>query len=345
MKEGFTSKEVDVSAQTVWSSSECEDIHAQAGLLDKWNQSYSQLSSGAFRGGVSMLGLPGMHLFVEKMNQSVYQSGQIAGMRLGFGIAARASGNCSMCGERAQASDLIVFSGAGGFEFISPRDFIFLGVELDVAELTSDAVELAQALESRLHARRKVIRLDPCQADGLARLFRSMFQSGGPGGGSMPSQNHLKAMQRQFLGSVIDDIDTTSARDPRGQPGGSHWAIISQIRESVIDNPDCPLTVAELTLQLNLSRRTIQNAVANTLDMSPLTFLRALRLSEVRREIATAASVTETATRWGFWHFGYFARDYRAMFGELPSETLTRARGAARQRNGRTAPGAAARPR
>jgi len=161
----------------------------------------------------------------------------------------------------------------------------------------------------------------------------------------MPSQNHLKAMQRQFLGSVIDDIDTTSARDPRGQPGGSHWAIISQIRESVIDNPDCPLTVAELTLQLNLSRRTIQNAVANTLDMSPLTFLRALRLSEVRREIATAASVTETATRWGFWHFGYFARDYRAMFGELPSETLTRARGAARQRNGRTAPGAAARPR
>lgn len=344
MEEGFTNKEVTVPAQTVWSSSECEDIHAQAGLLDQWNQSYSQLSSGAFRGGVSMLGLPGMRLFVEKMNQSVYQSGQIAGMRLGFGVAARASGKCSMCGERAQTSDLIVFSGAGGFEFISPRDFIFLGVELDLAELSLDIAGLAQALESRLHARRKVMRLDPRHAGGLARLFKSMFQPGGPAGGPMPSQNRLKAMQRQFLGSFIDDIDATSAPDLRGQPGGNHWAIIRQIRESVIDKPDCPLTVGELTLQLNLSRRTIQNAVANTLDMTPLTFLRALRMSEVRREIATAASVTETATRWGFWHFGYFARDYRAMFGELPSDTLARARGAPRPRKGAAAAGTSARP-
>jgi len=26
--------------------------------------------------------------------------------------------------------------------------------------------------------------------------------------------------------------------------------------------------------------------------------------------------------RWGFTHLGFFARDYKKMFGELPSETL-----------------------
>jgi hypothetical protein len=31
--------------------------------------------------------------------------------------------------------------------------------------------------------------------------------------------------------------------------------------------------------------------------------------------------------RWGFFRLGCFSADYRAMFGENPSETLGRARG------------------
>jgi AraC family ethanolamine operon transcriptional activator len=37
---------------------------------------------------------------------------------------------------------------------------------------------------------------------------------------------------------------------------------------------------------------------------------------------APESRVADIAIRWGFWHMGQFARDYRAMFGELPSETL-----------------------
>ena len=33
-------------------------------------------------------------------------------------------------------------------------------------------------------------------------------------------------------------------------------------------------------------------------------------------------SVADAANEWGFWHMGQFAKDYRRMFGELPSETL-----------------------
>jgi AraC family transcriptional regulator, ethanolamine operon transcriptional activator len=34
--------------------------------------------------------------------------------------------------------------------------------------------------------------------------------------------------------------------------------------------------------------------------------------------------VTQAASQWGFWHLGYFSRDYRKMFGELPSQTFRR---------------------
>jgi AraC family ethanolamine operon transcriptional activator len=40
----------------------------------------------------------------------------------------------------------------------------------------------------------------------------------------------------------------------------------------------------------------------------------------------SSETVTEVAFRWGFWHLSRFAREYRSMFGESPSETLRRRR-------------------
>jgi hypothetical protein len=34
--------------------------------------------------------------------------------------------------------------------------------------------------------------------------------------------------------------------------------------------------------------------------------------------------VSAVANRWGFWHLGQLAADYRNLFDELPSETLAR---------------------
>jgi AraC family ethanolamine operon transcriptional activator len=39
---------------------------------------------------------------------------------------------------------------------------------------------------------------------------------------------------------------------------------------------------------------------------------------------ATTVSVSDIATRFGFWHFGRFASDYRRLFGERPLDTLTK---------------------
>jgi AraC family ethanolamine operon transcriptional activator len=47
----------------------------------------------------------------------------------------------------------------------------------------------------------------------------------------------------------------------------------------------------------------------------------------VRRELVPTTppvKVVDVANRWGFWHMGQLAADYRRQFGELPSETLRR---------------------
>jgi AraC family transcriptional regulator, ethanolamine operon transcriptional activator len=73
-----------------------------------------------------------------------------------------------------------------------------------------------------------------------------------------------------------------------------------------------------------VSRRTLQNAFLRVLDMSPLAYVKAVRLKQAREALKRSQSVTEAATACGFWHFGHFAHDYQTLFGERPSDTLRR---------------------
>jgi len=49
-------------------------------------------------------------------------------------------------------------------------------------------------------------------------------------------------------------------------------------------------------------------------------------MERARRDLLDAdpaqASVTDIAARWGFFHLGRFSQAYRAMYQELPSQTL-----------------------
>jgi AraC-like DNA-binding protein len=63
----------------------------------------------------------------------------------------------------------------------------------------------------------------------------------------------------------------------------------------------------------------------------PKHFLLMRRMQFARRDLGkadpNATTVTEVATRYGFWHFGQFAGEYKSIFGELPSVTLARTAG------------------
>ena len=57
-------------------------------------------------------------------------------------------------------------------------------------------------------------------------------------------------------------------------------------------------------------------------------YLKLRRLNQAHRELraarGTAASITAIALGVGIYDLGRFAGEYRAVFGELPSETLGR---------------------
>lgn len=91
--------------------------------------------------------------------------------------------------------------------------------------------------------------------------------------------------------------------------------------------PYQPHTVRDLCRVANVSERTLRYAFKERFGRSPKTYLTNLRLNGVHRDLRRAdpasTTITDLATRWGFWHMGQFGADYRKLFGELPSKTMS----------------------
>ena len=86
-------------------------------------------------------------------------------------------------------------------------------------------------------------------------------------------------------------------------------------------------TIHRICKAIGSSWRTLDYAFKEHFSMTPKKYLQMVRLHGVRRELQLGggvALIADVANRWGFWHMGQFAADYRVKFGELPSVTTGR---------------------
>lgn len=73
------------------------------------------------------------------------------------------------------------------------------------------------------------------------------------------------------------------------------------------------------------SKRLIEQAFSDQVNMGPLAYARVIRLHNARRKLLDAdllsQSIGDIAAEEGFWDWSRFSSYYRRQFGELPSET------------------------
>jgi AraC-like DNA-binding protein len=103
-------------------------------------------------------------------------------------------------------------------------------------------------------------------------------------------------------------------------------AAVRDAMDIIEASPQLSLTTATLAMQCHISVRTLQEGFRRHLGMSPMAYLRAVRLRRAHRDLRSAsashATVASIARRWGFTHLGRFAAAHKAMFGETPLEVL-----------------------
>ena len=100
--------------------------------------------------------------------------------------------------------------------------------------------------------------------------------------------------------------------------------------EYIEQNWDQPITVEALAFVANVGIRSLFYSFKQSRGVSPMIFVRQVRLRHAKEMLMHAgseATVTTVASACGFSNLGHFAKYYCAVFGEHPSATLKAARG------------------
>lgn len=306
------------------------DFEEQATLLQGWNQDYAQISSGEFTGYVSEMRFDDLHLFLEYSSQNLFQSGKLPDDVIAVGVPLDFTSNGFFCGTACNHESMHIFSGSNGFEFFSPTDLLMGGIAVkrDALLDTLQTEERHLALQQCAYAH--LLPMDAAKTQSVRTFMAGAFEMIRQNPGLLDNAGTRASLSKTVLSLLADCLVDESCMDSQPHsgmmPNSKCWNIIGETRAIVRQQSEDPITVAELCNHLGISRRTLQYCFQNLLNTSPVAYLRAERLNNVRRMLKTANSVTEAAAHWGFWHFGHFSQEYKKMFGELPSATFKRLR-------------------
>lgn len=145
----------------------------------------------------------------------------------------------------------------------------------------------------------------------------------------------FELLSGQLQETLIAGLDNALVQDSvkRVLPGSfdRHRKLVERLDELVAAVGEADLYSTGLAQTLGVSVRTLQTAVQHICGVSLHQHLRSKRMWSVRKLLVKGSpllTVTAAARANGFWHLSDFARCYSRAYGEMPSETLTRARGA-----------------
>ena len=190
---------------------------------------------------------------------------------------------------------------------------------------------LAEQLGARpRHPLRFAPRLDLRSGVGsiCRRLVESVFE-GLDGGDTLLGHGAVASdLERLLMSALLYGQPNTYSEALLRTQGAAIPYYVRRADRTMAEALDGTLTVGDLARAAGVSERTLHQGFRQVYGTTPMRRLKRLRLEAVRTALEAAdpstTNVSDVAVRFGFFQFGRFAGDYRAAFGERPSDTLRR---------------------
>lgn len=309
-----------------FTSLETQDVILQARALPNWQQEYLQISQGAFHGAISDLSLGPLQLFREQINKAVDQQGVPWSNSFVMGVPIKVEGDGFWSGEKLETDSIFFLKPNSELRFRTPlnSDIYVAVIDLD---LLSHYMEEFEGIDvNHLCLLSGVAPATQKLCHNLRKNLHYIFEGIDNNAYALKDEMVRQVLFNDIMNTLISGLEALGHVKPRAPGQFVHRHIVEKSKEYILSRRCNPPTILEICQELHISRRTLHYAFQKVLDISPVTFLRYIRLHGARRELLAnppgGILIGEIAARWGFWHFGMFGSYYKALFGETPSSTL-----------------------
>jgi AraC family ethanolamine operon transcriptional activator len=325
-----------VDASPRWSPRRfaCSHIEAFEGLLRQVGLDLElvQIRPGPFRAEGVVVPLEHLQVLQLRLARPVLAIGAKPQHCFAFGLSLAPIGPGPV-GLQAHGLDLPeqAFYGLDPFRevhLVTPESYDLALLRIDRGPLLEQAERLGCPDLERPLMRHNWVPMDPLRLGDLRGFLNTLFRLALEKPGLLASLEQQRRLAADLLPLVLDALVDGLERQSGREREPARIELVKLVESWARDNPGQPITLEDLCQRVYSSRRSLMRGFREHLGMGPMAYLKLRRLHGVHAQLLHqengSVRVQDLAAQWGFHNAGHFARDYRALFGERPRETLRR---------------------
>lgn len=171
------------------------------------------------------------------------------------------------------------------------------------------------------------VRLDMGKGPSLFHALRFVAGELQDASGIASSQAVQESMEQMLIRALLDTQPSQISEALACKGSRIAPRCVLRVERYLAEHLGEEITVSGMIEASGVSGRTMFSAFKKFRGISPMSFLRNLRMQQVRKDLVNAEPamrVTDILMRRGITQFGRFAVAYKNIYGESPSQTIKR---------------------
>lgn len=303
------------------------DLHELVAAQYKWDLPFKKLSIGSFHGATYSINLGVVQMVEGRFSGTLLQDGLTPVGYKTFAIPAIDSQAFWWHYRKVDHNHLLVFPKNRKLKCISYDGFhvYTLSIQDQYLKQMCDKNGFNRVAE-KLKGSEKVISISKPNIYLLNSMLQTISLAIQVKGEADFSEEMISTTNYKLCKKVLQIVETSD--DTTNLPiRRERDRTVLKAMEFILGQDLQKLTKQDIVAKTGIKKRSLEYAFQEYATVSPKGFIQALRLNNLRKDLINQkGSISETALRHGFTHHGQMSRDYKLLFGEMPSYTVKVAR-------------------